>query len=124
MVALLPAPKSRPSTLPRPARQIRVTVARPPAGSASPGETDTPLAAHGEPHSGTWTDVILAGAGLLLEWRRSVNIGYKGRVAYVAHLQNGHALVERWLLGRTAAWDFAASEMAAGVWTIGGVQLE
>jgi hypothetical protein len=34
--------------------------------------------------------------GLLLEWRRSDD-GWEGRVAYVPHLQNGHALVELWL---------------------------
>ena len=34
--------------------------------------------------------------GLLLEWRQGAS-GWEGRVAYVAHLQNGHALVELWL---------------------------
>jgi hypothetical protein len=34
--------------------------------------------------------------GPLLEWRRSPD-GWEGRVAYVPHLQNGHALVELWL---------------------------
>ena len=35
--------------------------------------------------------------GLLLEWRQTVDGDWEGRVAYVAHLQNGHALVELWL---------------------------
>ena len=34
--------------------------------------------------------------GLLLEWRRGPD-GWEGRVAYVAQLQNGHALVELWM---------------------------
>ena len=35
--------------------------------------------------------------GLLLEWQRTPTGGWEGRVAYVPHLQNGHALVELWL---------------------------
>jgi hypothetical protein len=34
--------------------------------------------------------------GLLLEWRRGSD-GWEGRVAYAAHLQNGHALMELWM---------------------------
>jgi hypothetical protein len=37
--------------------------------------------------------------GLLLEWRRAENGEWEGRVAYVAQLQNGHALMELWLPG-------------------------
>jgi hypothetical protein len=33
----------------------------------------------------------------LLEWRRTPTGGWEGRVAYVPHLENGHALVEPWL---------------------------
>jgi hypothetical protein len=35
--------------------------------------------------------------GLLLEWRRAADDDWEGRVAYVAHLQSGHALMELWM---------------------------
>jgi hypothetical protein len=35
--------------------------------------------------------------GLLLEWRRTVDGEWEGRVASAPYSQNGHALVELWL---------------------------